>query len=156
MILNLLPSSAGNKEDERRIKLLERPAGRRRDSSIMNLVGNLIRHTDGSFTKAYHVRLDHSIFTEEHLIERRIDELARLLAARKPPETIIQFRLTVNPDPGRAIQRHLRSQDAGANRAPCWPLAYHGSVLLRGRCYWRSFQRAHTFGMGTRASQASP
>ena len=109
--LKSIPSSAGNNEDDRRITLLERPAGRRRDSSIMDLVGNLIRHTDGSFTKAYHVRLDHTIFTEEHLIERRIDELARLLAARKPPETIIQFRLTVNPDAGRAIQRHLRSQD---------------------------------------------
>ena len=63
--LKSIPSSAGNKEDDRRLTLLERPAGRRRDSSIMDLVRNLIRHTDGSFTKGYHVRLDHTIFTEE-------------------------------------------------------------------------------------------
>lgn len=99
------------RQDQTRIQLLSRPAGRRRDSSIMDLSQNLLRHTDGSFTKAYHVNLNHTIFSDTHLIEQRINELARLLASRKPPDTIIQFRLSVNPDPGRAIQRHLRSQD---------------------------------------------
>ena len=72
--LKSIPSGAGNKADQKRMRSLEHPAGRRRDSSIMDLVGNLIRHTDGGFTKAYHVTLDHTIFTDEHLIERRIDE----------------------------------------------------------------------------------
>jgi len=73
--LKSVPYLAGDKEDERRIKLLDRPAGRRRDSSIVDLVGNLIRHTDGSLTKAYHVTLDHSTFTEEHVIEGRVTYL---------------------------------------------------------------------------------
>jgi hypothetical protein len=99
------------KYDQARIRLLDRPAGRRRDSSILDISGNLLRHTDGSFTKAYHVALNNTVFSEEDLMERRINELARLLAARKPSNTIIQFRLSVNPDPGLVIQRHIRSQD---------------------------------------------
>jgi hypothetical protein len=86
------------KQDQARIRLLDRPAGRRRDSSILDISGNLLRHTDGSFTKAYHVALNNTVFSEEDLMERRINELARLLAARKPSNTIIQFRLSVNPE----------------------------------------------------------
>ena len=99
------------KQDEARIRLLDRPAGRRRDSSILDICANLLRHTDGTFTKAYHVDLNNTIFSPEDVIERRMNELARLLAARKPSNTIIQFRLSANPDPGRVIQRHIRSQD---------------------------------------------
>jgi len=124
-------NAARIKKDEARIRLLDRPAGRRRDSSILDLSGNLLRHTDGSFTKAYHVALNNTIFTEEHLIERRMNELARLLAARKPPNTIIQFRLSVNPDPGRAIQRHIRSQD----KEDVAPLA--GLLHTMGICFYQ-------------------
>jgi len=104
-------SDARNRQDQTQIKLLPKPAGRRRESSIMDLAGDQLRHTDGSYTRAYHVALNHTIFDEAHLIEGRIDELARLLASRKPADTIIQFRLSVSPDPGRAVQRHLRSRD---------------------------------------------
>jgi hypothetical protein len=100
-----------NKQDLTQIKLLSKPAGRRRDSSIMDIAGDQLRHTDGSYTRAYHVSLNHTIFDETHLIESRIDELARLLASRKPADTVIQFRLSVSPDPGLAVQRHLRSRD---------------------------------------------
>jgi len=119
------------KQDAARIRLLDRPAGRRRDSSILDISGNLLRHTDGSFTKAYHVALNNTIFGEEDLMERRINELARLLAARKPANTIIQFRLSVNPDPGRVIQRHIRSQD----KADIAPLA--GLLHTMGICFYQ-------------------
>jgi hypothetical protein len=128
-----MPSSqtdARIRQDQTRIQLLPRPAGRRRDSSIMDLSGALLRHTDGSFTKAYHVALNNTIFGEAHLIERRINELARLLASRKPPDTIIQFRLSANPDPGRAIQRHLRSRDEN----DIAPLA--GLLHTMGICFY--------------------
>lgn len=118
------------RQDQARIKLLARPAGRRRDSSILDLSGNHIRHTDGSFTKAYHVTLSNSIFGEPHLIEGRINELARLLASRKPPDTIIQFRLSVNPDPGLAIKRHLQSRD----ESDINPLA--GLLHTMGVCFY--------------------
>src|SRR5712691_2614025 len=102
------PTGARIKEDCSRLKLLAQPAGRKRESSIIGLVGALLRHADGSYTKAYHVQLNHTIFQTEHLIESRINEFARLLASSKPPDTVIQFRLSTSPDRGRAIQHHLR------------------------------------------------
>jgi hypothetical protein len=131
------------KQDQARIRLLDRPAGRRRDSSILDISGNLLRHTDGSFTKAYHVALNNTIFGEEHLIERRINELARLLAARKPSNTIIQFRLSVNPDPGRVIQRHIRSQD----KADVAPLA--GLLHTMGICFYQDAALGAAFKQNT-------
>lgn len=119
------------KQDEARIRLLDRPAGRRRDSSILDIRANLLRHTDGTFTKAYHVDLNNTIFSPEDVIERRMNELARLLAARKPSNTIIQFRLSVNPDPGRVIQRHIRSQD----KEDVAPLA--GLLHTMGICFYQ-------------------
>jgi hypothetical protein len=103
--------SARIDRDRSNLKLLARPAGRKRDSSILGLTGATIRHTDGSYTKAYHVKLNYTIFQPEHLVESRINELARLLATNKPPNTVIQFRLSTGPDLGRAIQRHLRTKD---------------------------------------------
>lgn len=87
---------------------LTRPVGRKRASSIVGLSGNMLRHTDGSYTKAYHVSLSPTIFSEEQVIESRINDLARLLAVRKPVGTVIQFRLSCRPDRGRAISRHLK------------------------------------------------
>ncbi|MGH9907794.1 MAG: hypothetical protein ACRD8U_19675, partial [Pyrinomonadaceae bacterium] len=53
------PTSARIKQDRSQLKLLAQPAGRKRESSILGLVGALLRHTDGSYTKAYHVQLNH-------------------------------------------------------------------------------------------------
>lgn len=97
--------------DKRLIRLLPKPSGRMRYSSIAGIAKNLLRHRDGSYTKAYHVQLTPSMFDHDEKIERRIDELARLLASRKPTNTVIQFRLSVSQDRGQALQRHLASKD---------------------------------------------
>lgn len=97
--------------DRQNLKLLPKPPGRRRESAIAGIAKNLIRHKDGSYTRAYHIALLPSIFDNEERIEQRVDELARLLACRKPANTVIQFRLAVSPDPGRAIHKHLRAKD---------------------------------------------
>src|ERR1041384_1138876 len=98
-------------EHRRGLSLLSRPRGKQRPSSIAGLAKNLIRHGDGSYTKVYHVQLLPSIFDHEERIEQRVDELARLLSGRKPTNTVIQFRLSVSPDRGTAIQKHLSSKD---------------------------------------------
>lgn len=97
-------------QDRDGLRLLSKPPGKQRDSSIAGLVMNLLRHTDGSYTKAYHVDLSATIFDHDDRIESRIDELARLLSGRKPTNTVIQFRLSVSTDRGQAIQRHLRAK----------------------------------------------
>lgn len=136
-------ADARSKQDQTQIKLLSKPAGRRRDSSIMDLAGDQLRHTDGSYTRAYHVALNHTIFDEAHLIEGRIDELARLLASRKPADTIIQFRLSVSPDPGRAVQRHLRARDE-ENIDP------HASLMhMMGTCFYQDAAMGGAFKQHT-------
>lgn len=127
------------RSDQKRLRLLPQPGGRRRDSSIAGIAGALLRHTDGSYTKAYHVELNHTVFQPDHLLETRIDELARLLANTKPPDTVIQFRLSTTPDRGRAIQRHLRTKDQTNSDA----LA---NVLhTMGVCFYEDVARQNAF-----------
>ncbi len=88
------------------------PRGKRRETSIVGLYQDALRHTDGSFTRAYHVELAPTIFSEDLITENRCQALARLLAARKPLGTIIQFRLSTGLDPGQALFDHARHRDA--------------------------------------------
>src|SRR2546428_10171068 len=76
---------------------------RARTSSIIGLYRDALRHTDGAFTRAYHVELAPTVFSDDLVIENRCDAFARIIAARKPIGTIIQFRLTAGIDPARAI-----------------------------------------------------
>src|SRR5262245_26605996 len=75
-------------------------SGRRRETSIVGLYRDALRHDDGSFTRAYHVELEPSIFSDDLVLERRCDALARLLAARKPVGAVIQFLIFKDLDPG--------------------------------------------------------
>src|SRR5215207_2537114 len=47
---------------ERRRRRLERPAGRRRDSSIVGLFEDTLRHADGSYTCGYEAQLLPTMF----------------------------------------------------------------------------------------------
>jgi hypothetical protein len=85
--------------------------GKRRESSIVGVYKNTLRHTDGSFTRAYHVALAPSVFSDDLVIENRCHALARLLAARKPVGTVMQFRLSTGLDPGQALVQHAQARD---------------------------------------------
>src|SRR5262245_21744687 len=69
-----------------------------RNSSIIGIYRDALRHADGAFTRAYHVELCPSVFNDDLATERRCDALARMLAARKPAGAIIQFRLSAGVD----------------------------------------------------------
>src|SRR6266508_2985673 len=86
-------------------------SGHRRETSIVGLYHDALRHDDGSFTRAYHVELEHSIFSDDLVLERRCDALALLLAARKPVGAVIQFRLSTHLDPGLALRSHAAARD---------------------------------------------
>lgn len=96
--------------DQRGRARLAWPMGRRRSSSICGVPDNLLRHTDGSFTKGYKLPLSPTIYLEEEIIENKIDDVGRLLSVEKPPGTIIQTRLNITPDSGRVISQHLASR----------------------------------------------
>ncbi len=102
--LRYVPAAGVNNESNNASLL--RPLGRTRNNSIVGLYGDALRHADGSFTRAYQVELCPTVFSDDLLMENRCDALARMLAARKPVGTVIQFRLSAGVDPGRALFKH--------------------------------------------------
>ena len=97
-----------------RTKKLAQPDGRMRDSSIVGICDDALRHTDGSYTRGYAAELLPTMLSADSVVEARYDELARMLAVEKPPSTLIQFRFSSGPDPGRAIAAHLKARGDGA------------------------------------------
>jgi hypothetical protein len=100
---------AGFTAQDRGRKKLSQPDGTRRDSSIVGLAGNALRHNDGSYSGAWEAELPPSMLDHDDVIEGRCDELARMLAVDKPAGTVLQFRFSSGPDPGRAIDAHLKA-----------------------------------------------
>jgi hypothetical protein len=87
------------------------PPGQKRETSIAGVCDGALRHTDGSYTCAWEAQPAPTMLAHEQVIETRCDELARMLAADKPPGTVIQFRFSSGPDPGSAIVKHLAPFD---------------------------------------------
>ena len=109
---------------ERERRHLGSPLGRKRDSSIVGIYESALRPGDGSYTMGYRVELPPTVFGDDHVIEARTDAVARLLAVRNPPGTVLQFRLSVGADPGRAVLRHVATRDEGRTHAEA--ALFHG------------------------------
>lgn len=101
---------AAEHDSRQRSTILRRPPGRRRDSSVVGIFNDALRHKDGALTVAYHVELPATIFADDTVIDYRYDELARLLSFDKPTGTLIQFRYSNNPDRGNAILNVIGSR----------------------------------------------
>src|SRR6266850_4672790 len=89
--------------NDRETSALSRPLGRRRDSSIVGIYNDALRHKDGALTIGYRVETPATMFADDVLLDIRYDDLARMLAFEKPPGTLVQFRYSTTPDPGHAI-----------------------------------------------------
>ncbi len=89
---------------------LRHPPGRRRDSSIVGIYNDALRHKDGALTVAYRVETPATMFADDRLLDIRYDDLARMLAFEKPPGTLVQFRYSTMPDPGHAITSVINSR----------------------------------------------
>ena len=87
-----------------------RLSGRTRESSIVGLYGDVLRHTDGSYTRGYDLPLQPTMLAPDEVADTYIDGLADMLTVDLPPGTILQFRYAVGADPGRAIAEHLRAR----------------------------------------------
>jgi len=98
------------KRVNRRTLTLRRPAGRKRDSSIVGIYRDALRHKDGSLTVAYNVEAPATMFADDALVDIRYDDLARMLAFEKPAGTLVQFRYSTIPDPGYAIINVISSR----------------------------------------------
>jgi hypothetical protein len=112
-------SSDGTVETERqRQRKVIRLKGRKRDSSIIGLYGDLLRHTDGSYTRGYDFPLQATMLAPDEVADSIIDGLADMLTVDLPAGTVLQYRYAVGHDPGRAIAEHLRARDYGQTYFP--------------------------------------
>ena len=85
--------------------------GRKRESSIIGLYQDLLRHTDGSYTRGYDLPLQATMLAPDEVADGMIDGFADMLTVELPAGTVLQYRYAVAPDPGRAIAEHLRARD---------------------------------------------
>ncbi|MFL6228716.1 MAG: VirB4 family type IV secretion system protein [Pyrinomonadaceae bacterium] len=69
-----------------------------------------MRHTDGSYTKAYHVSMPATLYAEGETVERCYNDWARALQSIKQHGCIVQLRHDAWPDSGRALAEHIRAQ----------------------------------------------
>jgi hypothetical protein len=53
------------KRANQRTRTLRRPAGRKRDSSIVGIYRDALRHKDGSLTVAYNVEVPATMFADD-------------------------------------------------------------------------------------------
>lgn len=98
-------------EDIEALKRLSHPNGARRTTSIhgINRFG-FIRHTDGSYTKGYRVKMPSTLYADEATIDRLYNDFARMLQSIKQQGCVVQLRHDVIPDSGRALHAHINSQ----------------------------------------------
>src|SRR4249920_62912 len=101
---------AAEREQAKQLANLISPVGRKRDSSIVGIYQDALRHKDGALTVAYHVEMPATMFADDGLVDVRYGDLARMLAFEKPPGTLVQFRYSTIPDPGYAIINIISSR----------------------------------------------
>src|SRR5207237_10681530 len=100
---------ASDRNSNRRTSTLRRPAGHRRDSSIVGIFNDALRHKDGALTVAYHVEMPSTMFAEDSVVDAQYDDLARMLAFDKPAGTLMQFRYATirSEEHTSELQSHL-------------------------------------------------
>ncbi|HKX29904.1 MAG TPA: hypothetical protein VJ302_19590 [Blastocatellia bacterium] len=113
------------RRDQRR-QLVAYPEGQLRETSIIGLDGNTIRHQDGSYSRLYEIELQQTTLAADYLAEQVCNNLSRLLCLPVPANTVFQFRYAVTPDPGAVIARHLQAR---ANHTYLPAVSLHDSRL---------------------------
>lgn len=101
----------GERVESKPLADVQTSVGRLFPTEILGLEANVVRYRDGSFAKAYQFEPAHTLYDDEHLTERRVEELKTLLKFDKPDGTIIQFRFANKPDDGAVLKNHLRSRN---------------------------------------------
>lgn len=99
------------KREENSRRRLSRPHASRRTTTIHGVNRNgYLRHTDGGYTKAYHVEMPTTLYAEDADVDRLYNDWARMLQSVRQAGVIIQTRHDVWDDSGRAIHAHLKAQ----------------------------------------------
>ncbi|HSS21218.1 MAG TPA: hypothetical protein VLL54_14185 [Pyrinomonadaceae bacterium] len=132
--------------DERDLRrqavVLVRPSGRRRDSSIVGIYRDALRHKDGALTVAYQVETPATMFADDALVDIRYDDLARMLAFDKPSGTLVQFRYSTTPDLGQAITNVITSRALAGTHTLASLLQASNLDYLRGTAQSLPYRRS--------------
>ncbi|HYX42824.1 MAG TPA: hypothetical protein VE821_14055, partial [Pyrinomonadaceae bacterium] len=98
-------------DDERLRRRLTGARGRRRTTTIhgVNREG-FLRHTDGSYTKAYSMVMPATLYADDTDVDRLYNDWARMLQSVRQAGVVIQTRHDVWSDSGRALRQHLEAQ----------------------------------------------
>lgn len=130
-----------------RARLLQRKARkltrRTRESSIVGLYGDVLRHVDGSYTRGYDLPLQSSMLAPDEVVDTYIDGFGDMLTVDLPAGTVLQFRYAVGPDPGRAIAEHLRARSYGDAYVPAARLHDLNLDFLKAITDGRVFKQEH-------------
>lgn len=110
-------SDASSKVVRREAHLRRRlhlPAGKRRATSIHGINERaFLRHTDGSYTRAYKVERPATLYADDVEVDRLYNDFARMLQSVGLAGVVLQLRADVWADKGRAISDHLKGQAHG-------------------------------------------
>lgn len=120
---------------------------RERGTSLVGLYQDLLRHSDGSYTRGYDIPLQATMLAPDDIADALIDGFADMLTVDMPAGTVLQFRYAVAPDPGRAIAEHLRARDYRQTHFPAARLHDLNIDFFKAMTDARSFrqQRASLF-----------
>lgn len=122
---------------------LSRPVGAPRTTSIHGITRTgLLRHTDGSYTRAYKVEMENTLYADEGVVDRSRNALAGMLGAINLPNVVVQFRHAVHPDQGELIRHHLNTQSpAGEVYMPARLLNMMRVAGMDARIHEKTYQR---------------
>jgi hypothetical protein len=115
--------------------------GRTRESSIVGLYQDVLRHADGSYTRGYELPLQSTMLAPDEVVDDFIDGFADMLTVDLWAGTVLQFRYAVCPDPGRAIAEHLRARSYDCSYFPAARLHDLNLDFLRGMADARVFRQ---------------
>jgi hypothetical protein len=141
-------SRAGALEKERLLQRqtqtkARRLSGRTRESSIVGLYGDVLRHDDGSYTRGYDLPLQPTMLAPDDVTDAYIDGFADMLTVDLPAGTVLQFRYAVGHDPGRAIAEHLRARSYKEAYYPACRLHDLNIDFLKALADRRVFRQEH-------------
>lgn len=90
---------------------LHRPTGTLRRTSIHGInERGWLRHTDGSYTRAFRVEMPATLYADDVEVDRIYNDFARTLQSVRVAGVVLQLRHDVWADRGRAIRDHLAAQ----------------------------------------------
>jgi hypothetical protein len=99
-----------------------------RKSEITGLSSSgIIRYRDG-FGCGWEITPQHTMLSDDYMLDMSIDRIGRMLATLDKPGSIIQLRISKGPNPGRAVREHQlsigASTDPGARLPVNLPTAF--------------------------------